>query len=86
MSGARSAGEWAPGSQRRTPAYASPGPGEHAGDQHELPARRCTIEQLIYARLRPPAAQDDREWKRRMTALIESNPRQATESGTQALL
>ncbi len=48
--------------------------------------RRCTIEQLIYARLRPPAAQDDREWKRRMTALIESNPRQATESGTQALL
>ena len=48
--------------------------------------RRCTIEQLIYARLCPPATQDDREWKRRMTALIESNPRQATESGTQALL
>ena len=48
--------------------------------------RRCTIEQLIYARLCAPATQDDREWKRRITALIASNPRQATESGTQALL
>jgi len=47
---------------------------------------RCTIEQLIYARLHEPAAQDDRRWKRRMTTLIESNPRRATESGTQALL
>jgi len=48
--------------------------------------RRCTIEQLIYARLHAPAAHDDREWKRRMTALIESNPRQAAESGPQAML
>jgi TniQ len=48
--------------------------------------RHCTTEHLIYARLHPPAAQDDRQWKHRMTALIESNPRQATESATQALL
>ena len=47
--------------------------------------RRCTIEQLIYSRLNAPAGQADREWKRRMTALIESNPRRATESSAQAL-
>jgi hypothetical protein len=47
--------------------------------------RRCTIEQLIYSRLHAPAGHADREWKRRMTALIESNPRPVTESGPQAL-
>ena len=48
--------------------------------------RRCTIEQLVYARLQAPAAPAGRGWKRRMPALIRSNPRQATESGSQALL
>lgn len=48
--------------------------------------RRCTIEQLAYSKLQVPAGYADREWKRRMTALIESNPRQATESGPQALV
>jgi len=48
-------------------------------------SRRCTIEQLIYSRLHAPAGHADREWKHRMTALIESNPRPVTESGPQAL-
>jgi hypothetical protein len=47
--------------------------------------RRCTIEQLIYSRIQAPAGQDDRAWKRRATALIESNPRPAAEAGPQAL-
>jgi|ERR1017187_1917930 hypothetical protein len=47
--------------------------------------RRCTIEQLIYSRVQAPADQADRAWKRRTMALIESNPRQVTESGPQAL-
>jgi len=48
-------------------------------------SRRCTIEQLIYSRLHAPAGHADREWKHRMAALIESNPRPVTESGPQAL-
>ena len=36
--------------------------------------RRCTVEQLVYSRVQAPAGQDDRAWKRRATALIESNP------------
>ena len=47
--------------------------------------RRCTIEQLIYARIQAPAAQADRAWKRRMHALITSNPRPVTESCPQEL-
>ncbi len=49
--------------------------------------RRCTAEQLIYARVRAPAghAGSERAWKRRTTALIESNPRSVTESSPQAL-
>jgi hypothetical protein len=47
--------------------------------------RRCTIEQLIYAKIQAPARQDDHAWKRRTLALIESNPRQVTESSAQAL-
>jgi hypothetical protein len=47
--------------------------------------RRCTTEHLIYARLQATPGNADHEWKRRMAALIESNPRQATESGPQAL-
>lgn len=48
--------------------------------------RRCTIEQLIHSRAQAPAGQDDRAWKRRAMALIESNPRRVTEAGAQALL
>ena len=49
--------------------------------------RRCTIEQLIYARVQATAgpAGSERAWKRRTTALIESNPRSVTESCPQAL-
>ena len=47
--------------------------------------RRRTIEQLSYARLQATPGNADHEWKRRMAALIKSNPRQATESGPQAL-
>jgi hypothetical protein len=47
--------------------------------------RRCTAEQLIYSRTQATAGRDDRAWKRRTLALIESNPRQATESSAQAL-
>jgi hypothetical protein len=47
--------------------------------------RRCTIEQLIYSTVQAPADQAGHAWKRRMTALIESNPRPVTESGPQAL-
>ena len=47
--------------------------------------RRCTIEQLIYARIQPPADQAEQAWKRRTTALIESNPRSLTETSPQAL-
>jgi hypothetical protein len=47
--------------------------------------RRCAIEQLIYSKIQATAGQDDRAWKRRTLALIESNPRQATESSAQAL-
>jgi hypothetical protein len=47
--------------------------------------RHCTVEQLIYSRIQAPAGQDDRTWKRRTMALIESNPRQAAESSAQAL-
>jgi hypothetical protein len=48
-------------------------------------SRRCAIEQLIYSRLHAPAGHADREWKHRITALIEFNPRPVTESGPQAL-
>jgi hypothetical protein len=47
--------------------------------------RRCATEHLIYARLQPAPGNTDHEWKRRMAALIKSNPRQATESGPQTL-
>jgi hypothetical protein len=47
--------------------------------------RCCTAEQLIYSRIHAAAAQDDHEWKRRTLALIESNPRQVTESSAPAL-
>jgi len=47
--------------------------------------RRCTIEQLIYSRVQAPADQAGRTWKRRTTALIESNPRSVTESSPQTL-
>lgn len=47
--------------------------------------RRCTIEQLTYSRIQAPADQAGRAWKRRTTALIESNPRSVTESSPQAL-
>ena len=46
---------------------------------------RCTIEQLIYSKIQATAGQDDRAWKRRTLALIETNPRQAAESNAQAL-
>jgi hypothetical protein len=48
---------------------------------------RRTAEQLIYARVRAHAGQagSERMWKRRTTALIESNPRSVTESSPQAL-
>ena len=47
--------------------------------------RRCTVEQLVYSRAQAPAGQDDRAWKRRATALIESNPRPLAEAGPHAL-
>jgi hypothetical protein len=47
--------------------------------------RRCTVEQLIYATVQAPAEQAERAWKRRMAALIRSNPRPVTESSPQAL-
>jgi hypothetical protein len=47
--------------------------------------RRCTIEQLIYSRIHAAAGRDDHAWKRRTLALIESNPRQVTESSALAL-
>jgi hypothetical protein len=48
--------------------------------------RRCTIEQLIYSRNQAaPENQADRAWKRRIMALIDSNPRPVTESNPQAL-
>jgi hypothetical protein len=49
--------------------------------------RRCTIEQLIYARTSAHAGQDEYEhaWKHRATALIESNPRLVTESSPRTL-
>jgi hypothetical protein len=48
--------------------------------------RRRTIEQLIYAKIQAAAGQDDRAWKNRMTALIQANPRQVTQSSIDALL
>ena len=47
--------------------------------------RRCTTEQLIYARIQAPADQPGHAWKRRTAALIESNPRPVTETSPQAL-
>jgi hypothetical protein len=47
--------------------------------------RRRTVEQLIYATVQAPAEQAERAWKRRMAALIESNPRPVTQSSPQAL-
>src|SRR5579862_1754614 len=47
--------------------------------------RRCTIEQLIYSKIQAPARHEDRAWKRRTLALIESNPPQVTESSAQEL-
>ena len=47
--------------------------------------RRCTIEQLIYSKIQKPGDADEQSWKRRTTALIESNPRPAAESSPQEL-
>ena len=47
--------------------------------------RRCTVEQLVYSRVQALTGQDDRAWKRRATALIESNPRPVAEAGPHAL-
>ena len=47
--------------------------------------RRRTTEQLIFSKLQATAGQDDHAWKRRTLALIETNPRQVTESSPQAL-
>jgi hypothetical protein len=47
--------------------------------------RRLTIEQLVYSKIKATAGQDNRAWKRRTIALIESSPRQVTESSAQAL-
>ena len=47
--------------------------------------RRYTVEQLIYGTVQAPAEQAGPAWKRRMAALIQSNPRPVTESGPQAL-
>jgi hypothetical protein len=47
--------------------------------------RRRTTEQLIFSKIQATAGQDDHAWKRRTLALIETNPRQVTESGAQAL-
>ena len=49
--------------------------------------RRCTAEQMIYAKVQATAgpAGSEHTWKRRTTALIESNPRSTTESHPQAL-
>jgi hypothetical protein len=49
--------------------------------------RRCSIEQLIYARVSAPARQTGHEhaWKRRTATLIESNPRPVTEASPRAL-
>jgi hypothetical protein len=50
--------------------------------------RRCTIEQLIYARLQAaqePGSPAQLAWKRRMRALITSNPRVVIESCPQEL-
>jgi hypothetical protein len=47
--------------------------------------RRCTTEQLIYSKIQAAAGQDDHAWKRRTLALIESSPRQVTQSSAQAL-
>jgi hypothetical protein len=46
--------------------------------------RHCAAEQLIYSRIQAPDA-DDQAWKRRMMALIRSNPRSAAESSSQEL-
>jgi hypothetical protein len=50
--------------------------------------RRCTIEQLIYARIqaaRQPGSAPQISWKQRMHALITSNPRAVIESCPQEL-
>ena len=47
--------------------------------------RRLTTEQLIYSKIQATAGHDDRTWKRRTMALIDSNPRPVTESCPQAL-
>jgi len=49
--------------------------------------RRCTAEQLIYARVQAAAGQagSERTWKHQTMALIASNPRSVTESHPQAL-
>ena len=47
--------------------------------------RHCTIEQLIYSKIQATAGQDDHAWKRRTTALIETNPRQVIQSSAHAL-
>jgi hypothetical protein len=55
--------------------------------------RRCTVEQLIYARIRaaqapgsPAQPASHLAWKQRMHALITSNPRTVIESCLQELL
>ena len=47
--------------------------------------RRCTAEQLLYPRIQAPADEAGNAWKRRTAALIESNPRSASESSSQEM-
>jgi hypothetical protein len=56
--------------------------------RHRLPPLHSDpphIEQLIHSRTQAPPGQADRARKRRMLAVIESNPRLAAEAGPQAL-
>jgi hypothetical protein len=60
-----------------TPQFSVSGSPDILAAEHQARrlVRRCTAEQLVYSRVQAPAGQDDRAWKRRVTALIESNPR-----------
>ncbi len=78
-------GIWLPGPE--TPQFSVSGcPGiPDAERRARRLLRHCTAEQLIYSRTQAPADANDQAWKRRMMALIESNPRSAVESSSQEL-
>jgi hypothetical protein len=78
-------GTWLSG--RGTPQFSVSGCPEILAAEHQARRllRRLTIEQLVYSRAQAPADQADRAWKRRMMALIDSNPRPVTQSCPQAL-